>query len=143
MTNSETIQTGTTWSANCAHILPLNSITTPANEFIIGFLARLSISGTPGTFTVLTGTTSGGTYTNFANSPDISGTDMKYFVRKSPTNANSSITYVGSVSNSARRMAATFPSTRYDCSSPYSTWLNLINIPAPIFQFIGTSVKQW
>jgi hypothetical protein len=143
MTNAQTIQTGTTWAANCANILSLDSITTPANEFIIGFLARLSISGTPGTFTVLTGTTSGGTYNSFANSPNISGTDMKYFVRKAPTNANPSITYVGSVSNSARRSVGPFPLTRYDCSSPYSTWLNLTNLSAPVFQFIGTSVKQW
>ena len=144
MTDSETIGTGTTWSANCAFKLPQSTVTSPAGEYIIGFLMRFTPS-TIGQFNVLTGTTYGGTFSNFGNTVLPSGflpNGFGYFVRKSPLSPNSTTTYVGSNSTTTRISVGNFPNSGYDCTFPYSTWLGWDGA-APVFQFIGTSIKQW
>ena len=144
MTDSETIGTGTTWSANCAFKLPQSTVTSPAGEYIIGFLMRFTPS-TIGQFNVLTGTTYGGTFSNFGNTVLPSGflpNGFGYFVRKSPLSPNSTTTYVGSNSATTRLSVGNFPNSGYDCTFPYSTWLGW-DSAAPVFQFIGTSIKQW
>jgi hypothetical protein len=96
-----------------------------------------------GQMTLLTGSTYNGTFGSFENTifPTTSG-GILYFVRKAPSVANSTTTYVGSVGSANRLAVGTFPNSGFDCSAPYSSWTTT-NGNAPIFQFIGTSVKQW
>ena len=143
MTDSQASVTGgTAWTAGCAFKLPETSISSPAGEYIIGYFMRFS-AGTAGQMTLLTGSTYNGTFGNFENTIfPLSSDSILYFVRKAPSVANSTTTYVGSVTTANRLAVGTFPNSGYDCSSPYSSWI-IWNGNAPIFQFIGTSVKQW
>jgi hypothetical protein len=142
MTEAQANENGSAWTGTCAHTLPSGSITSPSGEYIIGFSARAF--NTNGTFTVLTSTTYKGTYAALGNSPNSTAGAREYFVRKAPTTANASTTYVASAASTNRTLGTTsFTNSAYDCASPYdgpwSTW----NTAAPIFQFIGTSTKSW
>jgi len=143
MTDSQATLTGTTWPANCAFKLPETSITSPAGEYIIGFFMKFSGLAS-GQFTILTGSTYNGTFSNYENTVLPGGVlgDIFYFVRKAPSSPNSTTTYVGSVGAANRLAVGSFPNSGYDCSFPYSSWITS-NGNAPIFQFIGTSIKQW
>lgn len=143
LTEAQANQVGSGWVGTCAHIQSSSSIESPSGEYIIGFSSRLGSS--TGTISVLTSTTYNGTYNVLENSPTInSANGREYWVRKAPTTSNSSTTYVGSVTSAGSRILTTtsFPSTYYDCSSPYSAWTSW-NAGVPIFQFIGTSTKSW
>ena len=141
MTEAQANENGSAWTGTCAHTFSSASAESPAGEYIVGFSTRLF--NTTGTFTVLTSTTYKGTYTAIANSPTLTSGARKYFVRKAPTTANASTTYVASVASVNRTLGTTnFAGAGYDCSSPYSTWVAW-NTQAPIFQFIGTSTKSW
>lgn len=142
MTEVQANENGSAWTGTCAHTLPSGSITSPSGEYIIGFSARAF--NTNGTFTVLTSTTYKGTYAALGNSPNSTAGAREYFVRKAPTTANASTTYVASAASTNRTMGTTnFANSAYDCASPYDGPWTTWNTTAPIFQFIGTSTKSW
>jgi len=143
MTDAQANEAGSAWTGICAHVLTQALVTSPSGEYLIAFSARLF--NTTGTFTVLTSTAYGGTYTSLGNSPSAnSANGREYWVRKAPTTANASTTYVGSVASANRYLSTTtFANTFYDCSSPYSTWTSWNNLTCPVFQFVGTSTKSW
>lgn len=141
MTDAQASETASAWTGICAHTLPSGSVTSPSGEYIIGFSARLF--NTNGNFTILTSTTYKGTYAALGNSPSSIAGSREYWVRKAPTTANASTTYVASVASANRVLGTTsYANSGYDCASPYDTWTNW-NTAGPIFQFIGTSTKSW
>jgi hypothetical protein len=148
MTEAQANEAGSAWTGTCAFTFNSGSTSgseSPAGEYIIAFSARLF--NTSGVFSVMTSNSfKSGSYTVLGNSPTMNSVNgREYFVRKAPTTANASTTYIATAASASRYMGTTtFPNSAYDCvSNPYNGPWTAWNTAAPIFQFVGTSNKSW
>lgn len=131
------------YTATCASILTRSSASISANTYIIGFACKFLDTSAGRTVTPLISTAHTGTYTAISNSPLAPGNARAYYLRKDPplTVSASFVGHVGSA-GSFDMASASYNSSYFDCSSPYSTW-TLRSAPMPHFQMITTTVKPY
>ena len=149
MTEAQANEVGSSWTGTCAYTFNSGSTSgseSPAGEYIIAFSARLGGSQS-GVFSVMTSNSyKSGSYAVLGNSPTMNAVlGREYFVRKAPTTANAVTTYIATAASASRAMGTTtFANAAYDCTpNPYNGPWSLWTSGAPIFQFVGTSVKSW
>lgn len=135
------------WTGNFAQALPAATATVPAGTYIIGFAAKAYNSN--GTATPLIGTTfppTGSSYTAIANSPSIGFSAVNYYIRKAPTTATASTSYLGLVLNVTGSCAsnAVYTGTGYysQVGPPYTSWTSW-NTTFLNYQVLGTPTVQW
>lgn len=135
------------WTANFAQALPTATATVPAGTYIIGFASRTLNAN--GTATPLIGTTfppTGSSYTAIANSPSITTGAVAYYIRKAPTTATATTSYVGIVLSVTATLCASavYTGTGFYSTSgpPFTSWTSW-NTTFINYQVLGTPTLQW
>jgi len=133
---------GSGYSGPCASVLPQANSTIPANTYIIGFATKMQ-QPTATTLTPLISTTYKGTYAAISNSPNVSGINRVYYLRKDPP-ITSVTSYVGHVAGGSSFDQATtsYANAGFDCTPPYSSWVNR-SAQMPNFQMFVTTTKPY
>ena len=133
------------WSATYAQAFPTSIATVPAGTYIIGFVCRPY--STAGTATPLISTTfppTGASYTAIANSPtQPNASALNYFIRKAPTTATASTSYLGYVTSTTGLLTNIGGSGYYSASGPPYTSFTAWTPTFLNFQVLGTPTVQW
>jgi hypothetical protein len=131
------------YSGPCASVLPIGNSTIPANTYIIGFATKMQAN--PGSISVtpLISISYKGTYTTISNSPFIGGLNRVYYLRKDPP-ITSEISYVGHVASggSFDMPNLSYTNAGFDCTPPYSSWVNR-TAQMPHFQMFITTTRPY
>jgi hypothetical protein len=162
--------TGSSFNTALTVAMASGSITSqqvaPANTYFVGFMTRPGSTNTNYTWFPMSGYThkdtyyssGSATYRTSASVPTTSSSNV-YYIRKAPTTSLSAASYIGygtysSGSNQYLAAATNTPmptayaTTKYDTNhtiasaGPVSAW-SVYSNNLPIFQLLGTTVKNW
>lgn len=133
------------WTGGFAQAFPTATATVPAGTYVIGFIAKAYNSNGTATPLISTAFPPTATYTAIANSPTVGFSALNYYIRKAPTTATASTSYLGLVLNvtSAQCASAVYTgSGYYSTGSPYSSW-TAWSTTFCNYQVLGTPTVQW
>ena len=133
------------WTATYAQAYPTGVATVPAGEYIIGFVCKPY--STAGTATPLISTTfppTGASYTAIANSPtQPTASALNYYIRKAPTTATASTSYLGLVLSVTGALVNIGGSGYYSVGGPPYTSFTAWTPTFMTYQVLGTPTVQW
>ena len=145
MTDTQLATCTGAWSSNGALVFN-NSITIPANAYILGYAMTLSSGvGTNAYARLISSSTYKGSYDFLVTSnypKSVSG--INYYLFKSPV-TSSSTTYLGTWANVSACSFYTSSATggyNIKSSAPFNSWTNYTS-DFPAFQILYTTVDQW
>lgn len=165
-TGVQTTGTGTSFNTNLTVVMPSASVqqVAPAGTYFVGFMVRPGTGNTTYVFYPMTSYNYLGTYNSSGSARHVTPSTVTtasgfnaYFIRKAPTDSLSAAAYTGIASNRTGSLGYLGAATGTPMPSAYSNtqlYTNSIGASAtppwtpynsnlPIFQILGTAIKNW